>query len=109
MVPGRAGDHRLPSPGQVGVTTLLPCMHEADEIKGGLVLDSRRGWTEGGKTGPAIVPGKPEDSLLFRAVSHTLKDKDLQMPPKRKLDDAAIDKLRQWIVLGAPDPRESTT
>lgn len=83
--------------------------HGAEEIKGGLVLDSRKGWMEGGKSGPAIVPGQPDGSLLFQAVSHALKDKDLQMPPKRKLADSDIAKLRQWITLGAPDPRETMT
>src|SRR5713226_5423923 len=55
--------------------------HESGKAKGGLVLDSRNGWAKGGEHGPAIVPGKPEESLLLRAVSHT--DPDLQMPPKK--------------------------
>jgi hypothetical protein len=79
--------------------------HEAEEIKGGLVLDSPKGWMEGGKTGPAIVPGKPEESLLYQAVTHTHKDKDLRMPPKRKLPDADIAIIRDWIARGAFDPR----
>src|SRR5437879_4410714 len=79
--------------------------HESGKAKGGLVLDSRNGWAKGGEHGPAIVPGKPEESLLLRAVSHT--DPDLQMPPKKKLSDDQISKLRQWVALGATDPRSS--
>src|ERR1700733_10040414 len=51
----------------------------AEKIKGGLLLDSRESALKGGDTGPALVPGHPEKSLLMRAVSYT--DKDLQMPP----------------------------
>ncbi len=56
---------------------------EAEKVKGGLLLDSRQGWETGGDSGPAIVPGDVEGSLLLRAVSY--EDDDLQMPPKYKL------------------------
>lgn len=72
-------------------------------MKGGLTLDSRSGWQEGGNSGPAIVAGKPDDSLLIKAVRYT--DKDLQMPPKHRLEAAEITALEQWIVQGANDPR----
>src|SRR5580693_2364278 len=42
--------------------------HDADKIKGGLMLDTREGVLHGGDTGPAIVPGKPDDSLLIKAI-----------------------------------------
>src|SRR5712664_2092401 len=42
--------------------------HQAEKIKGGLVLDSRDGLLRGGETGPAVVPGNPEQSLLIKAV-----------------------------------------
>jgi len=51
-------------------------------VKGGLRLDSREGLLKGGDTGPAIVPGHPEQSLLIRAVRY--ESDDLQMPPKGK-------------------------
>src|SRR5215471_20279151 len=54
--------------------------HQADKIKGSLVLDSRDGALKGGESGPAIVPGEPEQSLLVRAVRRV--DEDLKMPPK---------------------------
>src|SRR5437867_2787015 len=75
--------------------------HQADKIKGSFVLDSREGLLKGGETGPAIVPGEPEKSLLIKAVSYT--DPDLQMPPKdKKLPDEKIELLRQWVKMGAP-------
>ena len=43
---------------------------DAEKLKANLYLDSRAGWQTGGDSGPAIVPGDPEQSLLIRAVSH---------------------------------------
>ncbi len=77
---------------------------EADKVKGGLLLDSKEALFHGGNTGPAIVPGKPDDSLLIQAVRY--KDEDLQMPPKgEKLSDQQIADLTEWVKRGAPDPR----
>ena len=53
--------------------------HAADTMEGGLTLDSRSGWHAGGDSGPAIVPGKADDSPLIKAVQYD--DADLQMPP----------------------------
>ena len=50
-----------------------------DKVRGGLLLDSREAILQGGNTGPAIVPGKPDESLLIEAIRY--KDEDLQMPP----------------------------
>ena len=80
---------------------------KAGKAKGELQLDTRAGLLKGGEVGPAIVPGNPRDSLLIRAVSYG--DTDLQMPPKTKLPQEAIDKLTQWIAMGAPDPRDGDT
>src|SRR2546426_2821312 len=66
---------------------------------GGLRLDSREAILHGGARGPAIVPGKPAESLLLRAVRHT---EALRMPPSGKLNDAEITALAQWIEMGAP-------
>jgi hypothetical protein len=77
---------------------------DAKELRGGLLLDTKAGWQQGGDNGPAIVPGKPKASLLVRAISYT--DEELQMPPKGKLAQAEIDILTKWIDGGAPDPRE---
>jgi mono/diheme cytochrome c family protein len=77
---------------------------EADKIRGGLMLDTREGMLHGGDTGPAIAPGKPEDSLIVDAISY--KDTDLQMPPKgEKLTDQQVADITEWIRRGAFDPR----
>lgn len=77
---------------------------EGQKIKGGLRLDSKPAMLTGGDSGAVIVPGKPEESLLIKAVSYL--DKDLQMPPKdKKLSDAQIADLATWVKMGAPDPR----
>jgi len=74
---------------------------QAKKLQGGLFLDIRAGWAKGGESGPAIVPGKPEESLLIDAVRYG----DLEMPPDNKLSAAEIAVLVQWVKLGAPDPR----
>lgn len=76
--------------------------HQAEKIKASLVLDSREGLLKGGESGPAIVAGDPEKSLLIKAVRQV--DDDLKMPPKKKLSDAQIALLAQWIKMGAPAP-----
>ena len=81
--------------------------HSADhKIKGGLRLDHRAGWETGGDSGPALKPGDPAASLILRATSYT--DRDLKMPPKRKLTDDQMATLQQWIEEGAVDPRDET-
>src|SRR5687767_563422 len=59
--------------------------HGEKKQKGGLRLDSAAAVAKGGDTGPAVIPGKPEESLLVEAISG--HDPDLQMPPKNKLPD----------------------
>ena len=76
--------------------------HGFDERKGQLQVKSRALLIQGGKSGAAIVPGKPERSLLMKAVRHTTK---LMMPPSGKLKPKEISALKQWIKLGAPWPK----
>lgn len=81
---------------------------EADKVRGGLLLDSREGVLHGGSTGPAIVAGKPDESLLIQAIRY--RDPDLQMPPQdKKLSDRQIADLTEWVKRGAPDPRALAT
>src|SRR5262245_28416247 len=82
----------------------LDC-HGAKKHKGGLRLDSRAGWQTGGDSGPAIVPRKPNQSLLIKAVRY--QDQELAMPPSGKLGDAEISALTDWVAIGAPDPRDT--
>ncbi len=74
------------------------------KLKGGLLLDSRDGLLTGGESGPAVVPGKPDESLLIEA----LKYDSLKMPPAGKLPDELIANFSKWIEMGAPDPRNET-
>jgi hypothetical protein len=77
---------------------------KAEKVKGGLRLDSRDALLAGGNSGPAIVPGDPEKSLLIKAVGYG--DPDLQMPPKgEKLSATHVANLVAWVKMGAPDPR----
>lgn len=78
---------------------------DSDDIGGELLLDSRDAVLAGGETGPAIVSGKPGDSLLMRAIEY----RDLEMPPDEKLPDDVIANFRRWISMGAPDPRSQAT
>jgi cytochrome c553 len=77
---------------------------DAKKIKGGLLLDTRKGIRQGGDTGPAVVPGDVAQSLLLPAMRH--EDKDLAMPPKERLSDEVVADFEKWIAMGAPDPRE---
>src|SRR5438876_10055603 len=61
---------------------------QAKKQRGGLALDTRDALLKGGDRGPAIVPGKPDDSLLIRAVRHD--DKAVQMTPIGKLPASAV-------------------
>ena len=75
--------------------------HGDKKQESGLRLTSRDTILKGGDTGPAIVPGKPEESLMIRAVEHL---DELKMPPKKKLAEADIANLKRWVSLGAPWP-----
>jgi mono/diheme cytochrome c family protein len=77
--------------------------HGERASQGGLRLDSRDAARKGGEHGAAFIAGKPEQSLLIRAVQYT--DKTLQMPPRGRLSDAQIAVLIEWVKRGAPDPR----
>lgn len=79
---------------------------EAKKLRGDLRLDTRESTLRGGATGPAVVPGDVEKSLLIQAIRHT---GDVpQMPPKDKLSATQIADLEAWVRMGAPDPRGET-
>ncbi|MFK8111150.1 MAG: PSD1 and planctomycete cytochrome C domain-containing protein [Rubripirellula sp.] len=77
--------------------------NKSGNVRGGLRLDSKELTHIGGSSGPAVVPGDLEESLLFNAILH----EDFQMPPKRRLSQSVIDDFKKWIEMGAPDPRET--
>ena len=78
--------------------------HDSGEASGGLVLDSKVGWSVGGDSGPAIVPAELEKSLLWRVVNY--EESGLEMPPDRKLPESDRALIKKWIESGAVDPRE---
>ncbi len=76
--------------------------HGTTKVNGKLAILSRQNLLDGGAQGPTIVLGKPDSSLLIKAVRHTGK---LRMPKnKPMLDDASIQLLEKWIAIGAPWP-----
>lgn len=88
------------------VAHCYPChSSKAGKSKGNLQLDSREAIRAGGESGPAVVPGDPQASLLLTAISH--EDPDLKMPPKQdRLAKSVINDFRAWIQAGAEDPRD---
>ena len=79
--------------------------HGAAVALSGLRLDSRSATLQGGKRGPAIVPGQSAASPIIKAVNHA--DPKLAMPPGGKLSDADIAVLREWVDTGATWPAAS--
>ena len=77
------------------------CHSTRSQVKGGLWLDTKTGVREGGDSGPAVVPGELDESLLWSAINH----QDYKMPPRKKLSSDTIADFRKWIEMGAPDPR----
>src|SRR5438045_2369156 len=74
----------------------------ADKPKGDLVVTSVPALLEGGKSGPAVVPGKPEESLLYLLM---VGKNSPPMPPPRSIQPKReeIDQVRDWILAGAVD------
>jgi cytochrome c553 len=76
-----------------------------NQLKGGLLLDSRDGVLTGGDSGPAITAGNPDESLLLESLRY----ESYEMPPDGKLPQHIIDDFALWIEQGAVDPRTGTT
>ena len=74
---------------------------QAGRLKAELLLDTRDGMLKGGESGPAIVPGDKEKSLLLDAIGH----KGMEMPPEGKMPETVIADFTTWFEMGAPDPR----
>ena len=76
-----------------------------DKLKGNLRLDLRESIRGKGESGLiSIVPGNPNESNLYRAISYL--DSELLMPPKSRLEKSVIKDFKRWIEMGAPDPRK---
>ncbi len=76
---------------------------EADDIMGGLRLDDPGAMLRGGDSGVAVMPGKPDKSLLLTAIRYD----GIEMPPSGKLDERIIADFETWITKGAEDPRNA--
>ncbi|XZE19716.1 PSD1 and planctomycete cytochrome C domain-containing protein [Pirellulaceae bacterium SH449] len=74
---------------------------ESGTVRGGLGVDHREALFSGGASGPAVVPGNLDESVLWNAINYA----DYQMPPNRKLPTAVLADFKKWIEMGAPDPR----
>jgi hypothetical protein len=76
----------------------VPC-HGPQNKSGGLDLSTPEGLVKGGDSGPAIVPGDPKSSLLYKLISH---DAEPYMPYKGdRLAQEAINRIGEWIRAGA--------
>src|SRR5689334_6164628 len=73
------------------------------EVKGELRLDTKEGVKKGGESGLVIIPGKPDESPLIKALKH---EDGLEMPPNNKLPESVVANFVKWIEMGAPDPRK---
>lgn len=74
--------------------------HNGEKQKGELRLDSLDGMLQGGESGAAVVPGKPDESLLIDAINYT----SFEMPPTGQLSPESIEVLTRWVKMGAPWP-----
>jgi hypothetical protein len=80
-------------------TKCLEC-HGEQKQEGNLRLDTREAMLKGGDSGPALVPGKPGESLLVEAIEY----ESYEMPPSGQLADASIRQFKAWITHGAVWP-----
>lgn len=86
------------------VTHCYECHSGASaKLQAGLRLDHREGFLIGGDSGPSIVPGDAQASLLIDAIRY----ESYEMPPKGKLDEREIEVFEQWVDRGAVWPDEA--
>ena len=71
------------------------------KLGGKLLLDAPSEMIAGGESGPAVIPGKPDESLIVQAVCYD----GLEMPPKKRLPDNIVNDFIEWVKMGAPDTR----
>jgi mono/diheme cytochrome c family protein len=84
--------------------TCFSC-HGNGKHKGGLKMDTRADLLKGGEDGPVVVPGKPKDSDLIKAIRFEVDDEDKKMPPpdkKPKLSEQQIADMTKWVEMGVP-------
>ncbi|MEM9412189.1 MAG: DUF1549 domain-containing protein, partial [Planctomycetota bacterium] len=74
---------------------------DLEQKEGGFSIGSRKSILQGGDSGPAVVPGRPDDSLLIESVRY---GGIYEMPPSSKLPLTEIKILERWVALNAPWP-----
>lgn len=115
-LPARADDAATPAPAEIEFfeKKIRPLLQErcgechskqTGDKNGELFLDAAAGIRKGGSRGTLLLAGKPEESLLIKAVRYA--DEELQMPPAGKLADAEIQRLIEWVRRGAALPNET--
>jgi mono/diheme cytochrome c family protein len=72
--------------------------HQAAMAAGGLRVDDPASVLQGGASGPAVIPGKAQRSLLYQRLTVTT---DKRMPPAGTLTEEQLALIRAWINLGA--------
>lgn len=106
LVPGLAQAQKTASPltYKDDVQPLLRkhCLncHNPDKAKSDLDISTYQKLMAGGASGEAVKPGSPDQSLLFRVVTHQAEP---NMPPKGNIPDADLAVIKKWIELGAPE------
>jgi uncharacterized membrane protein len=75
----------------------LSC-HQAAMAAGGLRVDAPENVLQGGASGPAVIPGKAQRSLLYQRLTDTT---DKRMPPVGMVTEEQLALIRAWINLGA--------
>jgi hypothetical protein len=78
---------------------------DSPELMAGLYVDSHEGILKGGDSGPAVVAGNPQESLLILSVKYESNE----MPPDRKLNQRQIEALARWVEMGAPWPQVTSS
>ncbi len=89
---------------EVRPTLVAHCIkcHGAKKQEGGLKLTSLADVLRGGDSGPAVVPGNPEESLIIEAMRY----EGLEMPPDSQLHGDKVVGLVRWVSAGAPWPED---
>jgi len=113
LAPAFAAAAEKPSPAEIEhfeakirpvlASTCAKC-HGQQKASGGLRVDSLAALVTGGEHGPALVPGRPDESLLIRAIRHT--DDEVVMPPDAELASNVVDDFSRWVEHGAAWPDE---
>lgn len=82
----------------------LEC-HNPDKVKGDLLMHTAEALLKGGDTGPALVPGKPDESELVKRLILPADHDDIMPPKGGPLPAADIELVKAWIAQGAKWPQ----